>query len=92
MYGKLKSAGMCTELCEEGMQAVHEIKCEGVIRDPNVHNELVRFSSLLATSGLQKLRISLKSAAIATTTVENIMLAQEINNMVQKFACHEEEM
>jgi len=41
---------------------------------------------------LQKLRISLKSAAIAATTVENIMLAQEINNVVQKFACHEEEM
>jgi len=53
VYGKLKSAGMCTELCEEGMQAIHEIKCEGVIGDPIVHNGLVRFSSLLATSGLQ---------------------------------------
>jgi len=46
VYGKLKSAGMCTERCEEGMQVIHEIKCEGVIIDSNVQNELVRFSIL----------------------------------------------
>jgi len=78
LYRKLKSANMCPDIGEHGMQILEKLKHEELLEHMCVKKELTEFSSRFSVCAMQNIQIQLKCAAIATIEKENVKLAQEI--------------
>ena len=87
LYAKLKSANKCPALVEEGLKSIKKLEKSGALEDHFVPKEVVRLSRLMGISALQKVRLNLKTAEIASMEVENCILAEEVGILEEKLKC-----
>jgi len=84
VFQKVQSFNISSKAVDDGMQAIQELKAEGVLGNAEVQNELLTFSNLLVTSILQVARTNQKSGLLEKCVNENLNLSKELRKLTSE--------